>query len=895
MTILQSPPRAPAIPRVRDVILRDGTTLRLRPPARSDADELVRFFHDLGVTSLFARFHGIPRVDRALIEPYLDPDWVERGALMATIGCDDDVRVVAIASYARLRDPSIAEVAFAVADSMQAKGLGTRLLEQLAETASGLGVEVFVALVLAENRAMLGVLKAAGFEQTRERDGGEVEVRLAIGSSSRYLDRVDDRDHVAVVASLRPFFAPRSVAVIGASARRGTIGGELFRNIIAGDFSGAAYPVNARGEPVSGVAAYQTIEAVPEVVDLAVIAVPGHAVLDAASCALRTGVRALCVISAGFAEFGVEGTERQERLLEVVRAHGGRMVGPNCLGIAVSGARLNATFGPPHIPAGNIGFSSQSGALGLAFLQEAASRGLGLSAFVSIGNKADVSSNDLLEHWEDDESTELILLYLESFGNPRRFGRIARRVARRKPILAMKSGRSRAGARASASHTAALAGSEEAVDALFEQAGVIRADTVEQLLDVASLLATQPLTQGHNVVVVSNAGGLGIVCADACEAAGLELPELTEATQAALATRLPPEASRTNPVDLLGSATGATYETVLPVVLADPRVDAVIVLFVPPVVAGAQDVAEAIRRAVDDLETLDKPLLAVIMSSDGTPQILRDGTRPLATFGYPESAAAALGRAAARSDWLRRPAGTVPELDDVDAPAARAIVAAAIGHAPDLWLEPAQTRGLLEAYGLPLVAEHTVTTEAQALAIATRLGFPVVLKTAAAGVHKTESGGVALDLRDEAAVSAALARVGLPAIVQPMVHGEAELLAGVVQDDVFGPLVAFGPGGVLAELIGDAQVRIAPLTDHDAHELVYGGKAGRLVHGFRTGPSDGSALVDLVHRLSRLATDLPEVAELDLNPIIGLPEGCVVVDARIRLRRPERAVDAKTW
>ena len=507
---------------------------------------------------------------------------------------------------------------------------------------------------------MLGVLKAAGFEQTRERDGGEVEVRLAIGSSSRYLDRVDDRDHVAVVASLRPFFAPRSVAVIGASARRGTIGGELFRNIIAGDFSGAAYPVNARGEPVSGVAAYQTIEAVPEVVDLAVIAVPGHAVLDAASCALRTGVRALCVISAGFAEFGVEGTERQERLLEVVRAHGGRMVGPNCLGIAVSGARLNATFGPPHIPAGNIGFSSQSGALGLAFLQEAASRGLGLSAFVSIGNKADVSSNDLLEHWEDDESTELILLYLESFGNPRRFGRIARRVARRKPILAMKSGRSRAGARASASHTAALAGSEEAVDALFEQAGVIRADTVEQLLDVASLLATQPLTQGHNVVVVSNAGGLGIVCADACEAAGLELPELTEATQAALATRLPPEASRTNPVDLLGSATGATYETVLPVVLADPRVDAVIVLFVPPVVAGAQDVAEAIRRAVDDLETLDKPLLAVIMSSDGTPQILRDGTRPLATFGYPESAAAALGRAAARSDWLRRPAGTVP-------------------------------------------------------------------------------------------------------------------------------------------------------------------------------------------------------------------------------------------
>jgi acyl-CoA synthetase (NDP forming) len=626
-----------------------------------------------------------------------------------------------------------------------------------------------------------------------------------------------------------------------------------------------------------------------------VIAVPGARVLEAAEGALRKGVRALCVISAGFAEIGGEGVEREDRLLALVRAHGGRLIGPNCLGIAVAAQQLNATFGPPGIPSGNIGFSSQSGALGLAFLQEAAARGLGLSAFVSIGNKADVSSNDLLEHWEDDPTTGLILLYLESFGNPLRFARIARRVARHKPILAMKSGRSRAGARAAGSHTAAIAGSEEAVDALFRQAGVIRAETLGQLLDVASLLATQPLPRGRSVAVVTNAGGLGILCADACEAAGLELPQLGDETQEKLAARLPAEASRSNPVDLLGSATGATYEAALPVVLSDPRVDAAIILFVPPVVAGAEEIAEAIRRAVDGMEALDKPVLTVVMSAAGAPQSLRAGRRPIASFAYPESAAAALGRAADRADWLRRPAGTVPEVSDFDPSVARDLVATALDSGDELWLAPGQVRTLLDAYGLPLVPERQAGSEQEALAAARELGYPAVVKTAAPGAHKTETGGVALDLRDETELRRAVGRVGLPAIVQPMIRSNAELLAGVVQDPVFGPLVAFGPGGVLAELIGEAQVRIAPLTDADASELVLGGKAGRLVRGFRGPESNASALVELVNRLSRLAHDLPEVAELDLNPVFGLPEGCVVVDARVRLRRPSVVRRTKTW
>jgi acetate---CoA ligase (ADP-forming) len=880
---------------IRDVVLRDGRTLRLRPPGRDDAEELLAFLKRLSRESLYMRFHGWPSLGPGLIEPVLEPDWLERGSLVGTVAVDVGERIVALGSYARLRDPGTAEVAFAVADELQGKGVGTRLLEQLAELAGEVGIGSFLAEVLRENHAMLRVFQDAGFELTREHESGIVEVRLALEPTASYLERVDRRDHEAVTASLRPFFAPASVAVIGASARRGSIGGELFRNVLAGDFVGAAFPVNARAEPVSGVRAYRSIEQIQDPIDLAVIAVAGERVLGTVEEALRKGVRALCVISAGFAETGGEGVERQERLLALVRAHGGRLIGPNCLGIAVAGPRLNATFGPPGIPPGNIGFSSQSGALGLAFLQEAAARGLGLSAFVSIGNKADVSSNDLLEHWEDDPATELILLYLESFGNPLRFARLARRVARRKPILAMKSGRSRAGARAAGSHTAALAGSEEAVDALFHQAGVIRAETLDQLLDVASLLATQPPPRGRSVAVVTNAGGLGILCADACEAAGLELPQLGDETCNKLAARLPAEASLSNPVDLLGSATGATYEAALPVVLADARVDAAIILFVPPVVAGAEEVAEAIRSAVDGMDKLDKPILAVVMTAAGTPQALRAGRRPIASFGYPESAAAALGRAADRADWLRRPAGTVSEPADIDPRSAKELVTSALDSGDELWLAPGQTRALLDAYGIPLVRERQARTEDEAVAAAHELGYPAVVKTSAPGAHKTETGGVALDLRDEVELREAIARVGFPAIVQAMIRGNAELLAGVVQDPVFGPLVAFGPGGVLAELIGEAQIRIAPLTDADAGELVLGGKAGRLVRGFRGPECDASALIELVQRLSQLADDLPEVAELDLNPVIGLPEGCVVVDARARLRRHGHVERPKTW
>ncbi|HZQ04903.1 MAG TPA: GNAT family N-acetyltransferase [Gaiellaceae bacterium] len=870
-----------------DVILRDGGTLRLRPPLADDGPRLVDFFSGLSAESLYKRFHGLRAVGPELAARFVDPDWAERGALAGFL----DDRVVALANYVRLEGEDAAEVAFVVADAEQGRGIGTRLLEQLAVRARDNGISDFIAVVMAANAGAARVFADSGFELTRELEGGEIELRFPIAPTGELALRVERRDHVGVVASLRPFFEPASVAVIGASRRHGSIGGELFRNMLAADFAGAVYPVNRDGSSVAGVRGYRTVGEIPDGVDLAVVCVPADAVLAAAAAALRRGVRALCVISAGFAETGAEGRERQDRLLALVRAHGARLIGPNCLGIAVPARGLNATFAAQSLPAGRIGFSSQSGALGLVLLEKAAGRALGFSAFVSIGNKADVSSNDLLEWWEGDGETDLVLLYLESFGNPRKFARVARRVAGTKPVLALKAGATSAGSRAAGSHTAALAGSDTAVDALFHQAGVLRARTLEELLDAAAVLVG-PLPQGPRVGVVTNAGGLGILCADACEAAGLELPAFTAETGAALAAALPPEASLANPVDLLGSATAATYEAAIGPVLADPNVDALVVIFVPPVVATADDVAAAIRRAVER-QGRRKPVVAVVVSAAGTPSALLAQGTPAASLPYPESAARALALAWQRTQWLRRERGDVPALDGVDVAAARNVVASAEAGA---WLEPSVVRELLGAYGIPLARERVALDAEAAVAAARELGFPTVVKTAIPGAHKTETGGVALDLRDEAAVREAVERIGTPVLVQPFVEGGVELLAGAVQDPVFGPLVAFGPGGVYAELIGEAGFRLAPLTDVDAAELVHGGKAGRLVRGFRGAPpADADALADLLHRLGRLADDLPEVAELDLNPVLALPDRCVALDARVRVAAGVRVHRLKGW
>ena len=879
---------------VRDVVLRDGTTLRLRAPGTDDSRRLFEFFARLSERSTYLRFHGFHATADAVVASIVEGDTFDRGALIGTLAVEGRERVVGLATYDRLRDPALAEVAFSVDDAHQGRGIGTRLLEQLAAVAADEGVERFVAHVLPDNVRMLSVFSEAGFGVVRRASDGEIEVAFPIQPTSEYIARVDERDHLAVAASIRPFFTPRTVAIVGSSRRRGTIGGELFRNVLEGDFDGIVHPVNRTGEPVAGVRAFTSVEEIEGGVDLAVFALPADAVLEAVEAALVSGTRAVCVISAGFREVGPEGAEREERLLALVRSHGARLIGPNCVGIFVAERSLNATFAARSFPSGSIAFSSQSGALGLTLLERAADAGLGFSAFVSIGNKADVSSNDLLEYWEDDETTKLVALYLESFGNPRKFARIARRLARRKPIVAMKGGRSSLGARAAASHTAALAGSEVAVNALFRQAGVVAVESLEEFVGVSDLLATQALPRGRSVGILTNAGGLGILCADAFDAAKLTLATLSNETRAAIGAAVAPGSSLENPVDILGSATIETFEGTLEPLLADSAVDAVVVLAVPTVALAAADAAAAIERAAARSEHA-KPVLAVVVGRERGD----DGavaSRRVTHFDYPESAARALGRAAERAEWLHRPVGTVPEVDGIVEHRARDVVERALAQAEDAWLDPAAARELLEAFGLPLVTELVVESSDAAVTGAEAVGLPAVVKSGVAGAHKTEHGGVALDLRTTDAVRAAAKRIGGRVIVQPMISGGVELLAGLVQDATFGALVGFGPGGTLAELIGGTAFRIAPLTDVDAHELVTGGKAGQLVGGFRNAPpASVAALADLLHRLSRIGDGLPEVAELDLNPVFAFPDRCVVVDARVRVRRPQRSFAVRTW
>jgi acetate---CoA ligase (ADP-forming) len=881
-----------AVSVLADVILRDGRTLRLREPEPADRDALAAFLSRLSPESLRLRFFATVRPDATLVDPYLDSNWFQRGALLGALEQADGERVVALASYSRLRDPHAAEVAFAVADAHQGVGIATRMLEQLARRAAAEGIERFVFEILPANAAMLHVVADAGLDVTRTDANGVVEATMSIEPTETYAARVDERDHTGIAASLAHFLDPASVAVYGASARRGTIGGELFRNIVSGGFERPVHPVNRAGDAVAGVPGYRTLRGVEPAVELALICVPGEAVLAAATDALSAGVRSLCVVSAGFAEVGSEGAARQDALLALVRAHGGRLIGPNCLGIAASGAQLNATFAAQPLPAGRVGFASQSGALGLAVVEQARGRGLGLSSFVSLGNKADVSSNDLLEYWEDDDATSVVALYLESFGNPLRFARIARRVARKKPVLALKGGATAAGARAAASHTAALASSDVAVDALFRQAGVQRTRTLSEFLDAAALLSTQPLPRGARVAVLTNAGGLAILCADACSAEGLELPVPSPATRELLRAVVPAEASLENPIDVLGSATAETFAAVLPVLLADPAFDAVCVLFARPIVATADDVVDAVDVAIEQ-SGHEKPVVGVFLSAEQNAQ--PDRATRVTRFGSPEAAARALGVAARRADWLRQPAGVVPELPDIDRGAARAIVLEALREQDDVWLDARESRILLEAYGIRLAPEALADTPERAAHLATVIGMPVVVKSAAAGAHKTETGGVALDLRDEAAVQRAASRIGCPVLVQPMLGG-AELLVGATQDPTFGPLVAIGLGGVQAELIGAVSFALAPLTDSDAAELLAAGPLGRLARGFRGRPPlAADALADLLHRLSSLALDLPELAELDLNPILVDDRGYRAIDRRVRLRRHAPATRLKTW
>jgi acetate---CoA ligase (ADP-forming) len=883
-----------------DVVLRDGTTVHVRQIRSDDEQRLLQLYRSLSEESRWLRFFS-PVSDSVLESEARRETQPASGVfgLVATTGQDE--RIVGHALYATIaaehgNRADHAEVAFAVADDYHGRGLATILLGQLAEVAAANGITVFEADTLSANHKMIGVFRQSGFHLKVEVEAGQLHLSFPTSFNGEAIEKFEQREWTAAVNALRLFLHPAAVAVIGASRDRGTIGGEIFHNLLSYGFNGPVYPVNPFAEVVQCVPAYKSVEAIPGPVDLAVIVVPAAHVVKVAEECGHKGVRALVVISGEFAEVGAEGRARQADLVRVCRESGMRLIGPNCMGIINTDAniRLDATFAPILPPPGRVGFSSQSGALGFAIIDYATTLGLGISSFVSVGNKADISGNDLLRYWESDSTTDVILLYLESFGKPKKFSQIARRVGRNKPIVVVKSGRSAAGARATSSHTGALlAASDITVDALFRQAGVIRTDTLAELFDVASLLSNQPLPEGSRVAIITNAGGPGILCADACEARGLQVPVLEEKTRSRLGEILAQGASTTNPIDLIASATADQYKQTMQLVSDDPNVDVLIVIFTPPLVTRAEDVGKAIVDVARNLNRR-KPVLAVFMSAQGAPGIMQSADARVPCYAFPETAAIALARVARYGEWRRQPESVPPEFSDLKRDEAAALVAGALARGEG-WLSEEEVQQLLSCYGLPLVEQRFAATAEEAGRIAKELGGPVALKAIMPGLlHKTESGAVKLNLEGEEQVVQVAREIAsrlsineerpVRFLIQKMISGGVEMLIGVVHDKQFGPIVACGAGGVMVELLRDVSVRLTPLTAEDAFEMIRSLKTYPLLTGFRgLPPCDVDALKDGLLRVSAMLEDLPQIAELDCNPFVVQQRGAVILDARIRV------------
>jgi acetyl coenzyme A synthetase (ADP forming)-like protein len=891
-----------------EAVLRDGSSMHIRAIRPDDKARLVDHFSRLSAQSIYFRFFRAKKrlTDEELVQ-FTELDFVDRVALVATLGQGDEERIIGVGRYAVVdstgatvpADGRRAEVAFAVADDFQGRGVGTLLLEHLVLIARANGISEFEADVLGENNRMIEVFAQSGLTAKRSVDQGVLHVTFPTEETEEFVEASLARERRAVAESVRLILNPRSVAIAGASRRRDTIGGALVANVKRCGFAGPIYPVNPHATEIEGLRCYPSVNAIGAPVDLVIIAVPARLVESVVAECAQAGARGVVVISAGFAEVSAAGRAAQQRVKDLVRASGMRMVGPNCMGVLNTdpAVALNGTFAPAWPPAGNIGMLSQSGALGLAILDYVRTYNIGISTFVSAGNKADISGNDLLCYWAEDERTQVIVLYLESFGNPRKFARIAPDVARAKPIVAVKSGRSAAGTRAASSHSAALASLDVAVDALFEQAGVIRTNTLEELFDVAALLSTQPIPAGPRVGVVTNAGGPGILLADACEARGLKLPELALDTLAALRSFLPAEAGLSNPIDMIASATPEHFERAMQAVGADPNVDSLVVIYIPPLISKPEDIARAIAQGAAGVPA-HKPVLSVFISSKGAPPILGTGARGnLPAYMFPESAALALAAAERYGRWREKAPGTPLTFDRFTRSTIRAVIDRLLAGATEpLWLQPADLAALLRAAGIEFAAAEQTTPD-EAVAAAERLGYPLVAKVITPDViHKSDVGGVVMGLDSAADVDRAVAALvsrmrNLGArldgiLLQREVRGGIEALVGVTTDPTFGPLVVCGLGGVLVEVLRDVSFCLTPVTDVAAAEMVAKLRSAPLLDGYRGSlPGDRAALIDVILRISALVEIIPEVRELDLNPVkVLVPgKGAVVVDWRMRI------------
>lgn len=895
------PPEAagPAYPRhwEADVVASDGGIVHLRPIVPTDADALVRFHGSLSERTRYLRYFGpYPRIPERDLQRFSTVDHRSRVGLICLLGDE----IIAVGRYEGLPGPdgdesapTSAEVAFVARDSHQGRGLGSILLEHLAAAARENGLRRFEAEVLAENRAMVRVFREAGYQVSRQFSDGVLHLEFDIDPTERSLAVRDSREQRAEARSVHNVLHPESVAVIGASTDPAKIGHAVLANLLRGNFTGPVFPVNPEARSVRGVRAYPSVTDIPDPVSLAVVAVPAAGIDEVMDSCLEKGVRALVVVSAGFAEAGEGGVVAERKLVAEARAHGMRVVGPNALGVANTSAqiRLNATLAPELPGRGHVGFFSQSGALGTAILATAKERGLGLSTFVSAGNRADLSGNDLLQYWQTDPATEVVLLYLETFGNPRKFSRLARRLARTKPIVAVKSGRHTGPVPALASMGAPI--DDASVRALFEQAGVIRVETLAQLFDTALVLAYQPLPAGPRVAVVGNSSALGLLTADALLDEQMELAA--------------------PPVDVGAAASPEQFAAAVSAALAEEgaaRADALVAVFVPPVAVPGPEYARALRKAVAGS---DRPVVAVFLAVEGVPAELAvpiggapdqevvgpftPGRGSVPSFSSPERAAAALARVGRYARWRSQPVGEFVVPEGVDAEAARALV--------DGWkvterraLSDDEATALLSCYGIEIAPFRRAGDAGAALAAGAELGYPLAIKAAGdRWRHRSDLAGVRLDVANEEGLASAYADVvcttgGGDVYVQRMLPRGVSCVIEIVEDPSFGSLLSFGLSGMATELLGDRAFRVVPMSDHDAAALVRAPRAAPLLAGYRgSEPADLAALEELVLRVGRIAEDLPEVRTLALDPVLAGTGGAFVSGGRIEVGPPPQRDD----
>jgi acyl-CoA synthetase (NDP forming)/GNAT superfamily N-acetyltransferase len=869
-----------------DVLLSDGGTVHLRPVVPSDADGLVALHARLSERTRYLRYFGAyPRIPQRDLERFSRVDHHGRVAFAAFLGDD----IVAVGRYEQLGDSASAEVAFVVDDAHQGRGLGSILLEHLAAAASERGLRRFVAEVLAENPQMVRVFRDAGYQISRAFEEGVLHLEFDIDPTEESLAVARAREQAAEARSVHNLLHPTSVAVIGASTDPTKIGYAALTNLLSADFAGTVYPVNAEHPSVRGVRAYPSVLDIPDPVDLAVVAVPADQVESVLDGALAKGVKTLLIVSAGFGEAGPHGLHAELSLVGEARAHGMRVVGPNALGVlnTAPGVRLNATLAPRLPARGRTGFFCQSGALGIAILADAEARGLGLSTFVSAGNRADVSGNDLLQYWETDPDTDVVLLYLESFGNPRKFARLARRLARTKPIVAVKSGRHAVRPQLAANSAEV---DEASVQALFEQAGVVRVDSLAQLFDTALVFAHQPLPAGSRVGIVGNSSAIGLLAADTARALGLSLA--------------------VDQVDIGPQAGPEEFAAAVAEMLSSPEVDALVVVFVPPLAIPGTSYARALREAVvDSGRQGEKPIVSTFLAAEGVPAelaVLDDTGSPgrgsIPSYPSPERAVNALARVVRYAAWRQRPQGTLVRPSGLHPEHAQGMVRELLanggGHADgderndadDVELRDDDLVGLLGCYGIEVVPFRRVRDADSAAAAAAGLGYPVTLKAVDERLRgRPDLVGVRLDLTSEDSVRTSYADLrevsGSDEVyVQRMAPKGVSCVIGLQDDPSFGTLVSFGLSGLVSTLLGDRAYRAVPLTDVDAATLVREPRTAPLLTGYRGDePADLAALQDLVLRVAALAEDNPEVRSLALDPILASPEGAFVANARMSL------------